>query len=164
MASIRDALGKRRAKQALIAKGYNAAGLNLAAFEINQSPAARKAMSTILAELGLFKEICDTGKIKLRIVNIPFFPQEFYETQHGTGWTAKIDSCDYLMPDRTVAAFAQSNNIPFLSLANYFVAQKLSTEDIRELYLTKGSGHFSEAGHRLCAKAVFDAFYASGQQ
>jgi hypothetical protein len=163
LVSIRDALGKRQRGGLLAKRGYTKTGLNLAPFAAEQNADTKQALAVMLAELNRCMEICDSNGMFLRLVTIPFFPQEFYETQRGADWTLKIGGYDYLLPDREIAAFAKSHDKPFLSIADHLAAKRVNAEDIRALYLSNGSGHFTEAGHRLCAQAVFDTFYATNQ-
>jgi hypothetical protein len=138
-------------------------GINPAPFALNPGPEATQAMKVLEAELERLKAICDTNGIRLRLVTIPLFPPAFYATQKGSDWTLKIGNYDYLAPDRELAAFAREKNIQLLSLADQLRAKKLAVEQIRSLYLSQGSGHFTEAGHRFCADAVYLAFYRTNR-
>ena len=158
--SLRDGLAMKKRADSFAARGYARTGLNPAPFARERSADAQAAMAVMLKELDRLREICHTNGIAMSIVTIPIIPREFYDTQRGTNWTLAIGDYDYLWPDRDLAAFAQTNRIGYLSLANAFKQKNMSVEEIHELFLSNGSGHFSERGHRLCAQAVFDTFYA----
>ena len=164
--SIRDTMARNRKARAFGAADpetakYGRFGLSLKPFATTPDLEARHAFDVMFAELTLLKQKCETNHIALRLVTIPFFPPQFYASQHGPAWTLKLGEYDFLAPDREVAAFAQAQGIPFLSFADWLVAKKMSAEDIRNLYFTAGSGHFTEQGHRRCAEAIFETFYAS---
>lgn len=166
--SLRDGFLRRRqiAEMAAAdpeAAAYGRIGLSLKPYAVPPGPQAQRAMSVMLAELTLLKQECDANQIKLRLVTVPFFPPQFYASQHGGAWTLKLGKYDFLSPDRQVAGFAQSNGISFLSFADWLIGKKIGAEEIRGLYFTKGSGHFTEHGHALCAEAMFETFYAKPQ-
>jgi hypothetical protein len=138
-------------------------GLNPAAEALQATPEVEHAFAVMFAELGRLKELCNGYGIKLRLVTIPWFPGEFYETQRGRDWTTRIGDFDFLSPERRIAQFAGNNGIPHLELGELMQSNKMDIAQIRALYLSQGSGHFSEAGHRFCADAIFAAFYADEQ-
>jgi hypothetical protein len=135
-------------------------GLNPAVDALQPTPDIEHAFAVMFTELGRLKEMCDGYGIKLRLVTIPVFPRAFYETQHGRDWTMRIGNFDFLGPEHRVADFASARGISHLELGALMQAKKLDVEEIRALYLGHGIGHFSQAGHRFCADAIFTAFYA----
>ncbi|MDB6016440.1 MAG: hypothetical protein JWR19_929 [Pedosphaera sp.] len=168
--SVRDALGRRRELAARVAaeaaaaadptkRGLAELGLNPAPFAVNPSDDVKLAKAVLQAELLRCKEICDGYGIRLRLVTVPAFPPAFYETQKTRDWTMKIGDYDYLQPERELIAFAKEKNIELLPLGNYIQSKKMSPEEIRGLYFSNGTGHFTEQGHRLVAQAVYEAFY-----
>ena len=164
--SLRDKFRRRHAISGMAAADPEAAkygriGLSLKPYDLAPGPEAQHAMAVMLAELTLLKQKCDAHGVKLRLVTIPFFPPPFYATQHGVAWTLRLDNkYDFLAPDKQIAAFADSQGIPFLSFADWLLAKKISAEEIHTFYFTEGSGHFTERGHAKCAEAIFETFYA----
>ena len=163
--SLRDSLLRRRRIPQMAAAdaetaAYGRVGLSLKPYAVPTDPEAQRAMSVMLAELAELKQKCAAGQIRLRLVTIPFFPPQFYATQHGADWSLKLGKYDFLSPDRQIADFAQSHEIPFLSFADWLLAKKIGANEIRGLYFNDGSGHFTERGHSLCAEAMFTTFYA----
>ena len=136
-------------------------GLNPATFKTPLAPEARRALDVTLAELELLRQKCEQNHIKLRFVTIPFFPKQFYDTQHGGQWTLRLGDYDFLGPDREISAFCHSNNISMLSLADWLAARHTDVKEIRRMYLTDGVGHFSKHGHQMCAQAMYETFYAN---
>jgi hypothetical protein len=167
--SIRDGLGLASLKRKLIARDPEVAGrwgevgLSRKPFATAPDPEARQALEVMLAELALMQQRCETNHIRLHLVTIPFFPPEFYTTQHGVNWTLQLGAYDFLRPDHEIAAFARDHHIPFLSFADWLAARKTDVNDISSLYFCNGSGHFTERGHRLCAEAMNGAFYTKPQ-
>ena len=140
---------------------YGRIGLSLKPYELAPGPEAQHSMTVMLAELAQLKQKCDAQGVKLRLVTMPFFPPPFYATQHGAAWSLKLaDKYDFLAPDKQIAAFADSRGIPFLSIAEWLQAKKISAEEIHTFYFTEGSGHLTERGHAICSEAIFDAFYS----
>jgi hypothetical protein len=138
-------------------------GLKSAPFALSPSPETREAMMIMNSLLDQATDFAHANNIKLRIMTVPFFPPDFY-AQSGPEWTAQLGDFDFLAPDRELKAWAAERNIPFLSLAEHMRLQQLNPEGIRALYLTNGSGHFSEAGHRFAAEALQSAFFSSARE
>jgi hypothetical protein len=161
--SIRDQLAKRRQMAGLRsdpAREFDTAGRNLAVFDLPPSPLAQRCMDLLLAELDLCAETCRQHGMALRLVTVPAFPAEFYQTQSGREWTANLGHRDYLRPERDIAQFAAAHGWPCLALGERMRADRLDVSTIRSFYFVEGTGHFSEAGHRYCADAMRAAFFS----
>ena len=167
--SARDSLETRRRLAALAAREksldekaraeLSRIGFNAAPFALEPGAPVRHAMTVVAAELRRCQEMCATNGIKLRLVLVPAFPKAFYDSQHGKDWTMQIGQYDYLKPERELVEFARTNGISVLPMGDYIRRQGLGVEEIRSLYFAGGTGHFTEQGHRLCAKAIFETFY-----
>lgn len=136
-------------------------GLRAAPFAVQRSPEVHEAIQLAHGLLDLAAEFAHTHGITLRVVTIPFFPPDFY-TQSGTNWTARVADHDFLALEQDFAGWAARRRVPFLALGETMRAQGLAVNEIRALYLSNGSGHFSEAGHRFAANAINSRFYDSG--
>ena len=113
-------------------------------------------MKSLLAQASAFAA---SNHIQLRIATVPFFPPDFYR-QQGAAWSDSIRDYNFLAPERALKEWASSQKIPLLPLGERMQNSKLTTEQIRALYLSKGSGHFSEAGHTFAAESMQSAFFA----
>jgi hypothetical protein len=163
--SVRATIEIARRQREYIARNPSApefakVGLNPAVAALQPSPEVDHAFAIMFAELERLKEMCDNYGVTLRLVTIPCFPGKFYETQHGREWATRVGDFDFFGPERRLAHFASERGISHLELGALMQAKKLEVEEIRALYLSNGIGHFSEAGHRFCADAIFAAFYA----
>ena len=136
-------------------------GLKAAPFAVNPDPATREAMTILTALLQRSADFCAAHSIKLRIVTVPFFPPDFYATQHGAAWSSRLGDFDFLKPEREIAAWAGQHDVTVLPLGEWMQRQKMEVSAIRSLYFTGGSGHFTEAGHRFIAGAMAANFYAA---
>jgi hypothetical protein len=166
--SISDARARSHQLEALKQKDPEAVewgrmGLSLEPFALAPGRESRHALEVMLAEILRLQQRCSEHKVRLRLATIPFFPQQFYSTQHGEHWTLELGKYDFLAPDREIGAFAQAHDISFLSFAEWLRARKTSVDEIRTLYFFNGSGHFTPAGHRLCAQALLETFYPKDQ-
>jgi hypothetical protein len=173
--SVRDRLALRRRAAARAATAHPASndvagrdfaelGFNSTPFATNQIPEVKRAMQIVERELEECERICDGSGIKFRVVTIPVFPSAFYETQKGRDWTARIGEYDYFGPERELIAWAKDKNIPLLALGDCMQSRKLDVSEIRDFYFAHGSGHLTQAGHRFCADAIYEAFYKTKQQ
>ena len=157
--SLRDSFYTRHRAAEMAALGNDANGFNPAPFAVNPSPEAQLALKLLIAQLAECKKVCDRHGMKFRVVTIPSFPRAFYQTQHGRDWTMRIGDYDYFGPERQIVAWANSNDIPVVSLGDVIQQKKMDVEEIRSLYFSNGSGHLTPKGHQFCADAVYDAFY-----
>jgi hypothetical protein len=153
------ATGGRTMKDATVRRDFEELGFDPAPFALKQSDEVRRAMQVLESEIERCKEICDNHGVRLRLVTLPVFPSVFYATQKGRDWTVKIGDFDFFGPEHELAAFARGKNIQLFSLGDYLQSKKPDVEEIRSLYFSHGTGHFTEKGHRLCADAVYEAFY-----
>ena len=159
--SLRDDLQKRHQRAELVARGNGALanGFNTTLFAVNPSPDAQRALKILLAQLQQCKNVCDSHGMKFRLVTLPAFPQVFYDSQHGRDWTMHIGDCDYLGPERVIAAWARTNGIPVIPLGEVLQQEKMAVADIRSLYFLGGTGHLTVKGHAFCAQTIYDRFY-----
>jgi len=157
--SLRDIIYTRRRAAELVARGDVSNGFNPAPFAVNPAPEAQLAMKILLAQLQQCKNVCDSHGMKFRLVTVPSFPGEFYDTQRGRDWTARIGDYDYVKPEREVADWARANGIPVVSVGEVVRQKNLDVEEIRSLYFSGGTGHLTPKGHAFCAQAIYDAFY-----
>jgi hypothetical protein len=134
-------------------------GLKAEPFAVNQSPQAREAAAILKALFAEADEFARKNAIQLRVVTVPFFPPDFY-AQNGRDWKAQVGEHDFFLPDRDLAEWAKQRSVPFLSLGDRMKERGFTTDEIRRLYLTHGSGHFSEAGHQFAAEEIERAFFA----
>ena len=134
-------------------------GLRAAPFAINPDSSVQEAMAILTGLLNKSVNFCEANSIKLRIVTVPFFSQNFYTSQQGAPWSSRVGDYDFLRPEREIKAWAASNHVSFLPLGEWMQKQKLEPSTIRSFYFTNGSGHFSEAGHQFIAKAMAENFY-----
>jgi hypothetical protein len=162
--SVSKNLAMRKAVQAEVsqAAGFEAEtsrlGLKTEAFATKPSPAAREGFEILEALLERSAQFAGSNGIRLKLVTVPFLPQEFYASQ-GTNWSGALGDYDFLAPERELVRWAEQRKIPLLALGAEMKRRQMTTEEIRKLYFSNGSGHFSEAGHRLAAEAMDEAFY-----
>jgi hypothetical protein len=157
--SLRDNLHKGGRQAELIAHGALPNGFNPASYAVNPSPAARRALQILLAQLQQCKNVCDSHGMKFRLVTVAVFPKIFYDTQRGRDWTTRIGDYDYAGPERAVAAWARANGIPVVSMGETIRRKNLDVEEIRSLYFVGGTGHLTPKGHAFCAQAIYEGFY-----
>jgi len=162
--SVRNtrAMAKRRAANAASGPPETALanlGLKAAPFAIQRSPEVSEAIAIAQGVLGLAADFARTNGIALSLVTVPFFPPDFY-AQRGTNWSARLGAHDFLRLEEEFGVWAARRNIPFLGLGDVMRAQGLTTEEIRGLYLSNGSGHFSVRGHQFAADAIRMRFFA----
>jgi hypothetical protein len=70
-----------------------------------------------------------------------------------------IGDYDYFGPERALANWARTNEIPVVAMGEYIQAKKMDVDEIRGLYFSSGMGHLTEKGHALIADAVKSSFY-----
>lgn len=138
-------------------------GLKAAPFAVAPSAETQEAMAIMTALLDRAAVFAREKGIRLRLVTVPFFPPDFY-AQRGREWSASVGEYDFLAPERTLADYAMKRELPFLGLGERMRRRGLTPEEIRTFYLSEGSGHFSEAGHRFTAEQLNEAFFASKPQ
>jgi len=162
--------GLRRRAPAPAASGSNtigaqveALGLNPKVFELPTPPEVDEAVQRVALTLRGMKRFCDERQIVLRVVILPFFPPAFYDQPNGTNWTLRLGHYDFELPQRRLAEACRTNGLVYLNFTAYLRDTKVGVATIQSLYFVNGSGHFMEGGHRLCAQAVFDRFFAAGK-
>jgi hypothetical protein len=134
-------------------------GLKAGPFALNPSPAVEEGFGIMRSLLEQATEFGATKQIKLIIMTVPFFPPDFYK-QKGAGWSARLGDYDFLGPERALKEWALGRKILFIPLGERMQSSILTTEQIRELYLSKGCGHFSEKGHAFAAEAMKAMLFA----
>jgi len=167
--SLRDGMELRRRQAEFAARAGKVAGqegaefqrlgFNPAPFAVNPEPEAKKAMAITMAEILRCREICQSNGMAMHLVTLPSFPGVFFNSQHGTNWTMHIGNYDYLGPEREIASFAATNQIPVVALGSYVQGKHLSVEEVRALYFSNGVGHLTEKGHQMYANAIYEALY-----
>lgn len=93
-----------------------------------------------------------------RIVTVPHFPAAFYSENTGDSWSPALGEYDLLLPEARLSQAAAANGVSFLGMTEYMRA--LTPAQIQALYFGEGTGHLTEAGHRLFAEAMNACFYA----
>lgn len=103
--------------------------------------------------LRAYRDLGQAAGIRLTLVSIPYFPPSFYERP----WAG-----DPLRLERALGTLAGQAGLPLLAMGEALRAGGMPPEQIRELYLWKGSGHFSPAGHALFGRRVAAYLRARG--
>lgn len=137
-----------------------AIGLNDFIFQKDLDARAFEAIDIVTGLLERCQRFAASNGITLRIVTIPFFPSFFFERYSSNNWSLQTDEYNFLLPEEILTDFAWENGIPILPLGRYMHESGITVEGIRNLYFTGGSGHFTPAGHRYVAGAVYTTFYA----
>ncbi len=156
---LRQRLAQDSARNADMDAGLARLGLKAESFAVEPGPAVREGIAIAQALLRRCAEFCAKNSIQLRLVTVPFFPPDFYATHHGSDWNGCVGNYDFLAPEREIAAFTGQLGVPILPLGETMMHKRFDTEMVRSFYLLNGSGHFSEAGHRFVAGAMYEVFY-----
>jgi len=106
------------------------------------------------------QEISSSKGIALRLVTIPVFPKDFYENFSSGDWTPEMGDYDLFLPEQILVDISERLNIQILAMGNYMHTDQLTVEEIRNLYLSDGSGNFSPQGHEYIANAINNCFYS----
>jgi hypothetical protein len=131
-------------------------------FAQNGGAEADQALAVATGLLADFQEALAKEGVQMRLVTIPYFPAEFYDSQSGSEWDTQLGSYDLLLPEQRLREFANANNIPFLPLGQYWLESGATVEEVQSLFYGNGTGHFTAEGHEAVAQAVFDCFYRAG--
>ncbi len=107
------------------------------------------------------QEIALERGLTLRVVTIPMYPDVFYQSFEGGNWQPEVSGYDLFLPERALVAIAQENGISILPMGQYMFEDKLTVEQIRELYLSGNAGAFTPAGHMYFAEAIYSCFYSN---
>lgn len=107
------------------------------------------------------QEIAHDKGITLRIVTIPMFPEEFYESFDGANWEPQFGEYDLFQPEQALVEIAEKYDISILPMGQYMLQDGLSVEEIRALYLPNREGGFTPDGHTYFADAIFSCFYST---
>ncbi|MGZ9234523.1 MAG: hypothetical protein ACXW4E_03285 [Anaerolineales bacterium] len=129
-------------------------------FTAGETAETRKAV--IIAEniLGEAQEIALADDITLRVVTIPAFPEEFFNSPGNGRWESQMGDYDLLLPEKALIEITNKYNIPILPMGQYMYEDGLSVEEVQALYLLKGPGGFTSQGHQYFAEAIYQCFYS----
>lgn len=128
-----------------------------------QSKGFQDAMIITDSILKTAQEITSASGVALSIVTVPVFPGEFYSTYQGENWQPQVGDFDLFAPELALLDIAEKYDIPVLPMGMYMLQNKLSVEEISNLYLDDGVGHFTPEGHTYFAEAINRCFY-SGEE
>ena len=128
-------------------------------FSTQADPRAEAAWEVALGLLTEFQEHTAERGVTMRLVTIPHFPAEFFAADAPLGWDRQLGEYDLFLPEERLGAFAEERGLSFLGLGEYMQASGLSKEEVQELYLRDGTGHFSPEGHAFVSQALLDCFY-----
>ena len=123
--------------------------------------AAKEALAIATGLIKQTKTLLAAEGVTLRLISIPAFPPAFFAQTDSTSWTAEIDNLDLFKPERALAAFAETEAIPFLAMGNYLETSPLSISEIEALFFLQGQGHLTPVGHGFFAQAIYDCFYSN---
>ncbi len=129
------------------------------AFAAGGGPEAERAFAIAAGLIENYRARLASEGVTLRLVTVPHFPPAFYQGD-ATTWTAELGAYDLLAPDRALAAYAQSADVPFVSLGAALQTRGLTREQVRALFYDSGSGSLTSAGHDVLAQVVYACFYA----
>ncbi len=122
---------------------------------------AQQAYTIAEAQIRTFAdEIRQERGSDVKLVTIPYFPQEFYTEQTTADWDTALGDYDLLLPEARLAEIAAENDIPFLGMGQYMRETGTTPADIQALYFENGSGHLTAAGHAHFAQALYNCFYS----
>jgi len=138
-------------------------GKNNFVFEKKPSQQAETAMTVAMSLLKLSRDFARAKGVTYRIVTIPVFPKAFYRQAERNDWDPEIADYDLFLPERILRQFASDKNIHFLAMGQYMAEDKLTADEIQNLYFSDGLGHFTAVGHEYFARAVYNCFYADRQ-
>lgn len=129
-------------------------------FSTRTSEAAREAENIAGGLLEAAQKIAQEQGMTIRIVTIPVFPEEFFNTYQDQQWDTLIGDYDLLLPEKSLINIAAKSDIPILPMGEFMLNNQLSVEEIRSLYLSNGQGHFTPQGHAYFAEALYSCFYS----
>ena len=128
-------------------------------FRKNPSPEATEAFTRVTSILEKSRQYADSKGIQMRLITIPLFPKVFYSKYESSDWSLDIGDYDFLLPEKVLIDFAEAHDIPILPMGKYMHEDKLTPDQIKELYLFEGRGHFSLKGHEYFTGPIFSRFY-----
>jgi hypothetical protein len=128
-------------------------------FSQTENEGRKEANQVARGILETAQEITRTNGIKLRLVTIPVFPEEFYAIYDAGDWKPEIGEYDLFLPEHTLIDIAEDLNIPILAMGNYMLSDQLTVGEVGNFYLSDGSGNFSPQGHEYFARAISKCFY-----
>ena len=128
-----------------------------------QEPLSEQAvleLDRVALEIEVFADFMAEIDIQVRLVTLPYFPNQFYETYAGTEWDTQIGDYDLLLPDEVLISGAQVNNISYLSVGQWMMNDNLDVATIQSFFFNEGTGYLTENGHQYIAEIMFDCLYA----
>ena len=131
-------------------------------FASPMTPEVERSVAIGLGLLGMCREYARSQGMELRLVTIPLFPPNFYETYEAgeaKDWDLRFGKYDFFRPEQIVLDFARAEGIPALSLSRHIRKKGLTARQIRPLFFD-GWGHFTPAGHAFAAEALREGFFA----
>ena len=105
------------------------------------------------------QEIARSTGTRIRLVTVPEFPDGFFVASSGK-WEPVVGQFDFLLPERELIDIAAKYDIPILPMGQYMLADGLTPEQIRALYLPNAVGGLTPQGHEYFADAIYSCFYA----
>jgi hypothetical protein len=142
-----------------IAAGLRAIGLDDFIFRKELDAEGAASIDVVTGLLERANRFAASHGIALRIVTIPVFPAFFFEQYRGGNWSLETDEYDFLNPETALSGFAARHGITILALGGHMRETGVRADRIEELFFNGGSGHFTPAGHRYLAGAIYAAFY-----
>jgi hypothetical protein len=115
------------------------------------------------AQLRVLHDFLAEQGVQVRLVTLPYFPAQFYQTYQGTDWQTAIGEYDLLFPEQRLQAAAAENGMSFLSIGQWLQEQAVPVETIQSYFFDEGTGYLTEAGHQMMADAIFACFYSETQ-
>jgi hypothetical protein len=98
--------------------------------------------------------------ITLRLVTIPMYPDEFYNTFRNGRWEPTTGEYDLFFAENALIEIADNLNIPILPMGQYILKDQLTTEQIETLFLSNEHASFTPQGHEYFATAIYSCFFA----
>lgn len=97
--------------------------------------------------------------VKFSLITMPVFPERFYSDNSGSDWSATLGEIDLLLPERQMAASAEADGMPFMSMGQMMQATGMDVAQIQALFYDN-DGQLTVEGHRLFAEMMDACFFA----
>lgn len=138
-------------------------GKNNFVYEEDRSARAEESLAIANSLIKISHDFAKAKGVTLRVVTIPVFPEAFYTQNDNDAWNSTLGDYDLFLPEVELQDFTQAKNISFLAASQHLHQTGASVNEIKNLYLLDGLGHFSPAGHKYFAQMVYDCFFDEGQ-